>query len=90
MSSDHEGKIDINDPYITIVNMDKHGRIVIPVNIRRTVNTRSFVMEFRGDEIVLYPLKMNSKSIREFWGCIKVSGGQELSDIHNLKRVVIK
>ncbi len=68
-----------------IVKMDKHGRILLPASIRRSVDSEVFVAEVEDGVIKLKPVK--TVSLEEFFDSIEVDV-EDFTDTHELRRAV--
>jgi len=70
---------------MVVVKMDKHGRILIPANIRKTIKADLFVVEVLGDEIRLKPLK--TLDLISLFDSIEVDV-EDFSDTHKLRKAL--
>lgn len=68
-----------------VVKMDQQGRILIPANIRKKLETRLFILEVVGEEIRLKPIK--TTSLKDFIDSIEVDV-DDFTDTHELRRAL--
>jgi len=66
-----------------IVKMDRQGRILIPVKVRKRIGARLFVLEVVGEELRLKPIKPISPS--QLFDSIEIEV-EDFSDTHELRR----
>ena len=70
-----------------IVKIDKNGRIVIPANIRKKINSNIFHIEFDGEKIILYPIE--STKLTDLFDSIEIDV-EDFADIHKLRKALLK
>lgn len=72
---------------VTVVKMDKHGRILIPASIRKKINSDLFIIEVSNGEIILKPVKPTK--LTSYFDRIVVDV-EDFTDTHGLKRALTK
>lgn len=72
---------------VTVVKMDKHGRILIPASIRKKINSDLFIIEVSNGEIILKPVK--PIKLTSYFDRIVVDV-EDFTDTHGLKRALTK
>ncbi len=72
---------------VAVVKMDKQGRILIPANIRKKINSDLFIIEIANDEIRLKPIKPTK--LTSYFDRIVVDA-EDLTDTHKLRKALMK
>ena len=72
---------------LAVVKMDKHGRILIPANIRKKINSDLFIIEITDNEIKLKPVKPNR--LTSYFDRIVVDI-EDFTDTHKLRKALMK
>ena len=70
-----------------VVRMDRQGRIVIPVNIRKNIKSNIFLLEVVNDEIRLKPIK--TTRLTSLVDRIEVDV-DDFTDTHKLRKALMK
>jgi len=70
-----------------VVRMDRQGRIVIPVNIRKNIKSNIFLLEVVNDEIHLKPIK--TTQLTSLVDKIEVDV-DDFTDTHKLRKALVK
>jgi len=71
----------------SIVKMDKQGRILIPIEIRKKISSRVFIVNISNDEIVLKPIK--DTKLTDFFDSIEVDV-DDFTDTHKLRKALLE
>jgi len=70
-----------------VIRMDRQGRIVIPVNIRKNIKSNIFLLEVVNDEIHLKPIK--TTRLTSLVDKIEVDV-DDFTDTHKLRKALVK
>ena len=70
-----------------VIRMDRQGRIVIPVNIRKNIKSNIFLLEVVNDEIHLKPIK--TTRLTSLVDKIEVDV-DDFTDTHKLRKALMK
>ncbi|MCD6409775.1 MAG: AbrB/MazE/SpoVT family DNA-binding domain-containing protein [Candidatus Verstraetearchaeota archaeon] len=73
--------------YLTIVKMDRQGRILIPADIRAKLQSTVFALELDEGELRLKPLRRAKLS--EFFDSIEVDV-DDFTDTHKLRKALLE
>lgn len=70
-----------------VIRMDRQGRIIIPVNIRKNIKSNIFLLEVVNNEIHLKPIK--TTQLTSFIDKIEVDV-DDFTDTHKLRKALMK
>ena len=72
---------------LTIVKMDRQGRILIPAKVRAKLHSTIFALEVIDDELRLRPLRRAKLS--DFFDSIEIDV-DDFTDTHKLRKAVLE
>jgi len=70
-----------------VIRMDRRGRIIIPVSIRRIIKSNLFILKVVNGEIHLKPIK--TLSLTSLVDSIEIDV-KDFADTHELRRLIEK
>ena len=70
-----------------VIKMDKQGRILIPISVRKRVKTNIFLLKIVNDEIRLKPVK--AVPLDKLVDSIEVEVN-DFTDTHKLRRALVE